>query len=215
MTATIDTHGYSVPVSGAISGSGNLNKAGSGTLILGNSNSYTGGTSISQGTLQLASAAAVQNSTVSVNVDNGLQFGPGIGAFNVGGLSGSNALTLSDTSGGRGYARGRRQQRQHHFQRLDRRQRRTGQDRQRDAGFDREQSFTGGLVLDPGIVSITSDAALGAVPGSPSTNITFAANSTLQAGGSFALSASRNIAIGAAARQPLSTRMATRSRSAA
>ena len=50
-------------------------------------------------------------------------------------------------------------------------------------------SFTGGLVLDPGIVSITSDAALGAVPGiALRSNITFAANSTLQADGSFALS---------------------------
>ena len=99
VTATIDTAGYSVPVSGTISGAGNLNKAG-GTLILANSNTYSGGTSISQGTLQLASAAAVQNSTVSINADNGLQFSPGIGTFDVGGLSGSNSLTLSDTSGG-------------------------------------------------------------------------------------------------------------------
>ena len=54
-------------------------------------------------------------------------------------------------------------------------------------------------MLDPGILSIGSDAALGAVPASPSTNITFAANSTLQARGSFALAANRNILIGAGA----------------
>src|SRR5262249_15904005 len=38
-------------------------------------------------------------STVNVSVDNGLQFLPGIGTFNLGGLAGGNLLTLSNTAG--------------------------------------------------------------------------------------------------------------------
>ena len=56
-------------------------------------------------------------------------------------------------------------------------------------------TYSGGTILQQGSLSVNSDAALGAVPAVPSTNITFAGNSTLQAGASFALSASRNIAI--------------------
>ncbi len=194
-TATIDTAGYTVPVSGAISGAGNLNKAGTGTLILANANTYSGDTTISQGTLQLASAAAVQNSTVSVNVDNGLQFSSGIGTFDVGGLSGSNSLTLSDTGGGPvTLAVGGNNANTTFSGSIG------GSGGLAKAGsgaltLTGSNSFRGGLTLDPGMVSITSDAALGAVPQSPTTDITFAANSTLQAGGSFALAVNRSIAI--------------------
>ena len=55
---------------------------------------------IGAATLQLANSAAVQNGTVAINIDNGLQFIPGIGTFCLGGLSGSNLLQLSDTAGG-------------------------------------------------------------------------------------------------------------------
>jgi autotransporter-associated beta strand protein len=41
----------------------------------------------------------VQNSTVTLNVDNGLQFGGGIGSFVLGGLSGFNSLSLTDLVG--------------------------------------------------------------------------------------------------------------------
>ena len=47
----------------------------------------------------LANSNAVQNSTVNVLVGNGLQFLPGIGTFNLGGLSGAPPLTLSNTAG--------------------------------------------------------------------------------------------------------------------
>ncbi len=193
VTATIDTNSFSVPVSGVISGSGNLNKAGLGTLVLANSNTYTGGTSISQGALELASAVAVQNSTVSVNVNNGVQFSPGIGAFDVGGLSGSNSLTLNDTSGSAvALAVGGNNADTTYSGSIG------GNGGLVKSGsgsltLTGTNSYTGGMIIDPGTVSITSDAALGAVPGSPSINITFSGSSTLQAGGSFALSASRNI----------------------
>jgi fibronectin-binding autotransporter adhesin len=51
--ANIDTAGYSITLSGAISGAGGLNKLGSGTLFLTGSNSYTGGTNVSAGTLAM------------------------------------------------------------------------------------------------------------------------------------------------------------------
>ena len=60
---------------------------------------YSGATTIAQGAVELANANAVENSTVVVDVNNGLLFAPNIGTFNVGGLSGSSSLTLSDTAG--------------------------------------------------------------------------------------------------------------------
>ncbi len=47
----------------------------------------------------MANSAALVNSTVAINADNGLQFSPGIGTCYLGGLSGGNLLQLSDTAG--------------------------------------------------------------------------------------------------------------------
>ena len=193
ITGTIDTASYTVTLAGPITGPGNLSKVDSGTLILSNSNSDSGVTSISQGELQLANSAALQNSTVSINTDNGLQFSPGIGTLSVGGLSGSSALTLNDTAGDPVTLEVGSNNANTTF----------GGSISGSGGLVKNgygsltltgtNSFDGGMRLDPGIVSITSDAALGAVPSSPSTNIIFEANSTLQAGGSFALATNRNI----------------------
>jgi autotransporter-associated beta strand protein len=59
--ATVDTQGYSVVVGTNLlqSGSGGLTKIGSGMLSLSGSNSYTGGTTINQGTLQLGGPSAL------------------------------------------------------------------------------------------------------------------------------------------------------------
>ena len=75
-----------------------LTKVGSGTLILSGTNTHGGVTTVSAGTLQLGSAVAVQNSTVAVAVNNALAFSPGIGQFNLGGLSGGGAVSLQDTA---------------------------------------------------------------------------------------------------------------------
>ena len=50
--------------------------------------------------LQLNHANAVQNSTVAVNAAGSLAFGGGIGTFNVGGLTGSSDVALTDLGGG-------------------------------------------------------------------------------------------------------------------
>ena len=48
--------------------------------------------------MQLANSAALVNSTVAINVNNGLQFSPGVGIYYLGGLSGGNLLQLADTA---------------------------------------------------------------------------------------------------------------------
>ena len=53
--------------SGVISGTGALTKTAAGTVILSNANSYGGGTTISQGTLQLGDGSA-NNGSVSGNI---------------------------------------------------------------------------------------------------------------------------------------------------
>ena len=97
--ATIDTAGYTVTLSGSLSGPGGLIKTDSGTLVLTATNTFTGDTTVSGGTLQLNNAQAVQDSTVNVNANNGLSFGTGIGTFTLGGLAGSGSFSLADTAG--------------------------------------------------------------------------------------------------------------------
>ena len=80
--------------------------AGSGSLVLAAANTYSGPTTVSAGTVQLNSAWPL-NSTVTVNVNNGLAFGlayrPGTGRPGRGGnvtlaTTSSSAVTL--TAGG-------------------------------------------------------------------------------------------------------------------
>ena len=84
----------------SLTGANALAIAGPGTVVLNNGgNNYTGGTTISSGTLQLANANAAPNSTISVGPPGGLTFAPGVGTFNVGGLSGGGPFALTDTGG--------------------------------------------------------------------------------------------------------------------
>uniref|UniRef100_UPI0023601CFB autotransporter-associated beta strand repeat-containing protein n=1 Tax=Brucella anthropi TaxID=529 RepID=UPI0023601CFB len=55
---TFDTQSYTSTFSGDITGTGQLTKTGSGTLILTGDNTYQGGTIISAGTLQIGSGDA-------------------------------------------------------------------------------------------------------------------------------------------------------------
>ncbi len=67
--ANVDSFGYAVTLSGSLSGPGGLNKAGPGTLTLTTSNTYTGGTTVSAGTLQLGDGIA-NNGYVKGNILN-------------------------------------------------------------------------------------------------------------------------------------------------
>jgi autotransporter-associated beta strand protein len=58
-TSTIDTNNLGATWSGALTGGGGLTKIGLGTLTLSGANTYSGGTTIEAGTLQLGSATAL------------------------------------------------------------------------------------------------------------------------------------------------------------
>jgi fibronectin-binding autotransporter adhesin len=198
VTGSIDTMGNMVALSGLMSGGGTLNKTdttGDGTLVLSASNPFSGTMSISQGTLQLANANAAANSTVAVNTDNGLQFSPGIGTFNVGGLSGGNALTLADTGGAPvNVVVGGNNQNTTYTGMI------VGAGTLTKAGsgsldLEGTNTWTGSLALDPGTVSFNSNAALGGL----ANRIIFLGSGTLQAQATIALSAGRTITVNSGA----------------
>ena len=72
--ATVDTAGYIVTLSGSLSGPGGLTKTDSGTLVLATTNTFSGDTLISGGTLRLTNAQALQNSTVDTSGSGSLNF---------------------------------------------------------------------------------------------------------------------------------------------
>jgi len=95
-----------------ISGTGSLTQAGAGTLTLTSSNSYTGATKITSGTLALTGGGALpvvsaitinggtldtgsQNATNNIGNNTGITFGASGGTLN-----GSGTLTIIGTSGG-------------------------------------------------------------------------------------------------------------------
>ena len=65
----------SILVSGAITGTGSLVQGNTGTLILGASNSYTGGTTVAAGTLVASNASALGNPSNSLSVKGTLNLG--------------------------------------------------------------------------------------------------------------------------------------------
>jgi outer membrane autotransporter protein len=79
-------------LNGAISGSGNVNQIGSGTTILAADNSYTGGTTITSGTLQLGNGGAT-GSIVGAVVDNGALVLDSGGIMTLGAISGTGSVT--------------------------------------------------------------------------------------------------------------------------
>jgi fibronectin-binding autotransporter adhesin len=72
-SATIDTNGNTVSIAGVISGSNGLSKNGSGTLTLTGTNTYSGSTNISAGTLNANSSTAIGDgsATNTLNISGG------------------------------------------------------------------------------------------------------------------------------------------------
>jgi fibronectin-binding autotransporter adhesin len=90
--ATVDTNNVPVALGGILSGSGGLNKAGSGTLTLSNANTFTGETDVQVGTLSVTGSLSSIGSVVvspaailagtgsvgSVAVNGGGHIAPGV-----------------------------------------------------------------------------------------------------------------------------------------
>ncbi|MGO9108091.1 MAG: beta strand repeat-containing protein [Thermoguttaceae bacterium] len=196
VTGALDTTGTTT-VSGPISGAGSLSKLGSGTLVLSGSNTFSGPTLLNQGTLVLANGAALENSDVVISPDAVLQISPALGFLGgmLGQLSGAGTVLLS--GGSQTLIVGLGNANSNTYSGTIQ-----GSGTLEWAGsgtlyLTGSNTWTGGTILDPGILAIQSDAALGAVPPSPAANIVFRNNSTLQARSSFALNANRNISISA------------------
>jgi autotransporter-associated beta strand protein len=86
--SVIDTNGFGATWNGGLSGSGGLVKAGLGTLNLTAANTYTGGTAISGGTLQVGNGGTsgsivgdvANNGTLAFNRSNASAFTGAISA---------------------------------------------------------------------------------------------------------------------------------------
>ena len=92
-------------VSNIVSGTGSLTKAGSGPLVLGGLNTFSGDTSLNQGTITLSNQFAAQGTTVILN-GGALVLDQSVinNAFTLGGLAasssgGSNDLALQNSAG--------------------------------------------------------------------------------------------------------------------
>jgi autotransporter-associated beta strand protein len=108
-SATLDTNGNTVTLTGVVSGTGTqLTKAGAGTLILSAANTYTGNTVVSGGTLLVTNTTGFGTGYGSVTVSAGAGFG-GTGTVSgavavtggklvVGTPTGPGALTLRGTT---------------------------------------------------------------------------------------------------------------------
>ncbi len=83
ITATIDP---------GIDGTNGLNKTGDGTLVLGGSNTFTGATKISGGTLVLANPLALQNTTLDYSGYGGTLDLSAVSTATLGGLKGNQDL---------------------------------------------------------------------------------------------------------------------------
>ncbi|WP_440533699.1 autotransporter outer membrane beta-barrel domain-containing protein [Variovorax sp. YR566] len=105
---TFDTNGNDVTLASGISGTGGLTKTGAGILTLTNANSYTGETTISNGTLKLAGAGTLAGATgVSLTGASAvfdLSTGSSQSVAHLSGAAGSlvalgaNTLTLTDNT---------------------------------------------------------------------------------------------------------------------
>ena len=89
-------------IGGTISDGGlnySLSKLGTGTTTLSNYNTFGGVTTISAGALLAYHQNALSNSLITVSAANGLLFGPGVGAFTLGGLAGASSFPMQATNG--------------------------------------------------------------------------------------------------------------------
>jgi autotransporter-associated beta strand protein len=96
--ANFDTNNFTATLSGVLSGVGGLNKLGANSLTLSAANDFSGDTTIVRGTLLLANAAALQNSTLDYNNYGGTVSFGSLSAVSLGGLKGNQNLSLQNNN---------------------------------------------------------------------------------------------------------------------
>ncbi|MEI6239407.1 MAG: autotransporter-associated beta strand repeat-containing protein [Planctomycetia bacterium] len=96
-TLTAGGDNSSTTFAGVISGSGGLSKAGSGVLIVSSSQTYTGDTTVSAGTLQIGSGAAAGGLAGNVVNNATLAFSSSVAQSLAGSISGNGSVTKSGT----------------------------------------------------------------------------------------------------------------------
>ncbi len=96
-TLTVNQASASTNFSGVISGSGSLIKEGSFSLVLSGMNTYTGETSINDGTLQMGVANAIQDSS-SLVINSGATYDLNDFFQNVQDLTGAGSVALGDAT---------------------------------------------------------------------------------------------------------------------
>ncbi len=96
-TLLVFNHTDSQTFTPSIGGAGSLLQTGGGVTTLANSDTYTGGTAITAGTLALGNPLALQNSTLDTSGSGTLSFGS-LTAATLGGLTGPGTLALSNTA---------------------------------------------------------------------------------------------------------------------
>ncbi|MHA3775159.1 beta strand repeat-containing protein [Verrucomicrobiota bacterium sgz303538] len=96
----IDANTLTAEIGNNGTGTTSLNKTGPGTWLLYGSNTFTGETTISGGTLTLGNPLALQRSTLNYNKQGGTLGFDVLSSATLGGLSGSQDLDLSNTFSG-------------------------------------------------------------------------------------------------------------------
>lgn len=94
----IDTSGTTLTLSGIIDGSGALQKTGAGTLVLSGVNTYSGGTTVTAGTLQLSGSGILGSTSGGLTVNGGTLNLNGTNQ-GVGNLTGSGGTILNNSTG--------------------------------------------------------------------------------------------------------------------
>lgn len=173
---------------GNVSGTGNLNKFGTGTLTLTGSSSYTGSTVLSSGTLNLGSVNAIGSSGTIHFIAGTLQFSTanttdysarfsnaGSQAFKIdtNGKTVTFASALSSTGGTLT---------------------KTGTGTLILTGTN---TYTGSTTVDSGVLRIVADTGLGGAPGTATPNsLNITSGAALETNGTFTLNANRGINVG-------------------
>ncbi len=96
-TPTINVVNQAATFNVVLAGTQGFTLTGSGTLVLGAANTYTGATTVSSGTLQIANSLAAQSSTVTLS-GGAVTFGSSITSATFGNLSGTGNLALVNTA---------------------------------------------------------------------------------------------------------------------